>query len=70
MIWTAQNKDVYNLKSQKTPPNNKLLDLFAADLFKLIKKIRFRRVYNSFKEVKELKISEFVWVRVDKSKTV
>ena len=40
-------KEVYNLKSQKTPPNNKLLDPFEVDLFKLIK-IRFRIDYNSF----------------------
>ena len=29
-------KDVYNLKSQNTSPNNKLLDPFETDLFKLI----------------------------------
>ena len=60
-IWTHlmhTKKKVYNLKSQMTPPNNKLLDPFEADLFKSIKKIRFRS-YNSFqikvdKDIKEL----------------
>ncbi len=35
-------KEVYNLKSQNTPPNNRLLDHFEADLFGLIKKIKFK----------------------------
>ena len=36
------------MKSQRTPPNNKLLNTFEADLFKLIRKIRFRKYHNHF----------------------
>ena len=48
-IVTAKKK-VYNLKSQYTPPNNKPLDPFEADLLKLIRKVKFRRDYNSFQK--------------------
>ena len=53
-------KEVYNLKSENTPPNNKLLEPFEADLFKLIRKVKFRRDYNIFqkklnKDIKEVK---------------
>ena len=53
-------KEVYNLKSQNTPPNNKLLDPFEADLFKLIKKVKFKREHNNFqmklnKDIKAVK---------------
>ena len=61
LIWWYElhKKEVYNLNSQKTPPNNKLLDPFEADLFKLIKKIRFRRDYNSFQMKLNKDIKEF-----------
>ena len=41
-------KELYNLKSQNTPPNNRLLDPFEADLFGLIKKVKFKRENNNF----------------------
>ena len=37
--WTKN--EVYRLKSQRTPP-------FEAELFKLIKKIKFRKCHNHF----------------------
>ena len=57
-------KDVYNLKSQNTPPNNRLLDSFETDLFKLIKMVKFKKVRNNFQmklsqdinEVKNIKL--------------
>ena len=63
------------LKSQRTPPNNKLLNPFEADLFKLIKKIKFRKNHKSFqtklnKDIKELKNLKCIWVRTDKSKII
>ncbi len=53
-------KDVYNLKSQNTPPNNRLLDSFETDLFKLIKMVKFKKVRNNFQmklsqDIKEVK---------------
>ena len=65
-------KDVYNLKSQNTPPNNRLLDSFEMDLFKLIKMVKFKKVRNNFqmklsKDIKEVKTSNYIWVRSDKS---
>ena len=74
-IVTVQKKkkEVYNLKSQNTPPD-KLLDLFEADLFKLIRKVKFRRDYNSFQKKlnKDMKVKSCncIWVRVDKSKNM
>ena len=41
-------KEVYNLKSQNTLPNKKLLDPFETDLFKLIRKVEFKRERNNF----------------------
>ena len=38
-----QGKEVFNLKTQKTPPSNKLLDPFENDLFQLIWKIKFEK---------------------------
>ena len=66
-------KEVYNLKSQNTLPNNKLLQSFEADLFKLIRKVKFRIDYNNFqnklnKDIKEVKSSNCIWVRADKSR--
>ena len=51
------------------------LDPFEADLFKLIKKIRFRKYHNYFqiklkKDTKELKNSKYIWVRADKLKKI
>ena len=68
-------KDVCNLKSQNTPPNNRLLDLFETDLFKLIKMVKFKKVRNNFqmklsKDIKEVKTSNYIWVRSDKSKNI
>ena len=56
-------KEVYNLKSQRTLPNNNLLDPFEADLFKLFRKIRFKKDHNNLqtklnKDIKELKTSK------------
>ena len=48
MFLIALKKEVYNLKSQRIHPNNKTLDPFEADLFKLIRKIRFRKYHNDF----------------------
>ena len=66
---------MYNLKSQRTPPNNKLLDPFEADLFNSIKKIRFRKDHNHFQtklneDIKELKNLKCIWVRANKSKNI
>ena len=74
-IPNRTKKEVYNLKSQRRPPNNKLLDPFEADLFKLIKKITFRKDHNHFltklnKDIKELKNSKYIWVRADKSRNI
>ena len=56
-------------------PNNKLLDPFGMDLFKLIKKVKFKREHNNFqmklnKDIKEVKSSNCIWVRADKSKNM
>ena len=68
-------KEVYNLKSQNTPPYNRLLDPFEADLFRLIKKVKFKRENNNFqmklsRDIKELKSSKYIWVRADKSRNM
>ena len=68
-------KDVYNLKSQNTPPNNRLLDSFETDLFKLIKMVKFKKVRNNFQmklsqDIKEVKKSNYIWVKSDKSKNI
>ena len=68
-------KEVYSLKSQNTPRNNKLLDPFEADLFKLIRKVEFKREHNNFqmklnKDIKEIKNSNCIWGRADKSKNM
>ena len=70
-------KEVYNLKSQNTPPSNKLLDPFETDLVKLIRKVKFKREHNNFqmelnKDIKEVKkkTSKYIWVRSDKSKNM
>ena len=47
-IPNCPKKEVYHLKSQRTPPNKKLLDRFEAGLFKLIRKIRLRQDHNHF----------------------
>ena len=41
-------KGVYNHKPQNTPPNKKLLDPFETDIFKLIRKVKFKREHNNF----------------------
>ena len=56
---TCAKKEVYNLGFQRTPPNNKLLDPFEADLFKLIKKIKFRRDHNNFQAKLNMDKKEF-----------
>ncbi len=48
-LATYQGKEVFNLKTQKTPPRNKLLNPLENDLFKLIRKIKFRKQFNSFR---------------------
>ena len=68
-------KEVYNLKSQNTPPNNRLLDPFETDLFRLIKKVKFKRENNNFqmklsRDIKELRSSKCIWVRADKSRNM
>ena len=68
-------KEVYNLKSQNTPPNNRLLDSFETDFFKLIKMVTFKKVRNNFQmklsnDIKEVKTSKYIWVRSDKSKNI
>ena len=68
-------KEVYNLKSQNTPPTNRLLDPFEADLFRLIKKVKFKRGNNNFqmkfsRDIKELKSSKCIWLRADKSRNM
>ena len=68
-------KEVYNLKSQNTPPNTRLLDPFETDLFKLIKMVKFKKVRNNFqmklnKDIEEVKMSTYIWVRSDKSKNI
>ena len=68
-------KDVYNLKSQNTPPNNRLLDSFETDLFKLIKMVKFKKVRNNFQmklsqDINEVKKSNYIWVKSDKSKNI
>ena len=66
---------MYNVKSQRTPLNNKLLGLFEADLFKSIGKIRFRKDHNHFqttlnRDIKEFKNSKYIWVRADKTRNI
>ena len=68
-------KEVYNLKSQNTPPNNRLIDPFETDLFKLIKMVKFKKVRNNFqmklnKDMEEVKTSKYIWGRSDKSKNI
>ena len=53
LIRSKMKKEVYNFKSQNTPP-------FEADLFKLIRKVRFKREHNNFqmilnKDIKDVK---------------
>ena len=50
-----------------------IIDSFETDLFKLIKMVKFKEVYNNFqmkssKDIKEVKSSNYIWVRSDKSK--
>ena len=68
-------KNVYNLKSPNTPPNNRLLDSFETDLFKLIKLVKFKKVRNNFQmklsqDINEVKTSNYIWVKSDKSKNI
>ena len=58
-------KEFYNLKSQNTPPNYKLQDPFETDLFKLFRKVKFKRQHNNFqikinKDIKEVKTSKYI----------
>ena len=66
----TEGKRSSTLKPKKTPPSNKLLDQFEKDLFKLIRKIKFRKQFNSFqtkinKDIDD--IINFDWVRADKT---
>ena len=62
-------KEVYNLKSQNTPPNNRLLDPFETDLFKLIRMVKFKKVRNNFQiELNKDVEDTYIWVRSDESK--
>ena len=68
-MWHVKEHHTLNLT------NNKLLDPFEADLFKLIRKIRFRNDQNHFqtklnKDRKELKNSKCIWVRADKLRNI
>ena len=61
--------------TKNTPPKNRLLDPFEADLFRLIKKVQFKRENNNFqmklsRDIKELKSSKCIWVRADKSRNM
>ena len=72
-VTNCTKREVYNQKSQRKLPNNKLLDPFEADLYKLIKKIKFRKDHNHFqtklnKGIKKLKNLKYIWVRSDKSR--
>ena len=65
-------KEVYSIKSQNIPPNNKLLDPFEADLFKLIRRVEFKREHNDFqiklkKDIKEVKSSNYRQIIIDKA---
>ena len=71
-LSTYEDKEVFNLKTQKIPPSNKLLDLFENDLFKLIREIKFRKQFNCFqtkinKDIDDIKNSNKIWVRADKT---
>ena len=51
------------------------MDPFEADLFRLIKKVKFKREDNNFqmklsRDIKELKSSKCIWVRADKSRNM
>ena len=72
---SEQGRNFLKFKSQRTPPNHKLLEPFENDLFKLIKKIRFRKRDDHFqdrlkKDIRDLKNSKTIWVRADKSKNI
>ena len=67
---TYQGKEVFNLKTLKTLPNYKL-DPFENDLYKLIRKIKFSKQFNSLrtkinKDI-NIKNSDNIWVREDKT---
>ena len=69
---TYQGKEVFNLKTQKTPSSNKLQDPFENVLSKLIKKIKSRKQFNCFqtkinRDTENIKNSKKVWVRLDET---
>ena len=54
---------VFKLKTQNTPPSKKLLDPSENDLFRLIRKIKFRKIFNNFqtkinKDINDIKNSK------------
>lgn len=67
------NPDTYNLKSQKTPTCDKLLEPFEGDLINLIRKVKFKNYSNCFqakigRDIKNIKNSNKLWIKADKSK--
>ena len=64
-LQLEQRKREIQMKSQKTPPSNKTLDIFEEELFKVIRKINFKKwkkkfqtkIEKDFKEIKNLKRS-------------
>ena len=51
--------------------NNRLLDSFKTNLFKLIKMVKFKKVRNNFQmklsqNIKEVKTCNYIWVTSDK----
>ena len=70
-----QGKDGFYLKSKKTLPYNKPLDSFEENLFNSISKIKFRKQNNNLlsnirRDIEDIKKSEKIWVRADKSKNI
>ncbi len=53
------NEQKYNFKSLKIPPNKKMLEQFEDNLFKFVKKIKFKSNNDEFK--KTLKIYYWHW---------
>ena len=74
-LHEEQGKSGIQMKSLKTPPSNKMLDTFYEELFKLIEKIKFKKQKINFpvkmeKAIKEMKKSEKIWVKADKSRNI
>ena len=65
-------KEVYGLKTQKTPPKCKHLDHFETDLLNMIRKVKFRKELNPFqqelkKDSSNIKTSTKIWMKADKT---